>query len=100
MYLEYICKLKIREGNCTKYAIDLYYKNSKFKLWKEPCSVFKLINNDKDLIEFFKEDNMDYIIKLIKTEILKNEQNKGISKEMKIKIKNINKQFKNIKVEI
>lgn len=96
MKQQYICKLELKEGHVTKYAISLYYKLHWYQKTKSSC--LHLFRNDEELNKFISEVDMDKLMRVIKEKICKEEY--IVDKDIKLKIKDFNKQFKRIKVEV
>lgn len=96
MKQQFRCKLELKEGNVTKYAISLYYKLHWYKESKSLC--LYLFRNDEELNKFISEVNVCKLIEAIKEKICEKEY--IVDKDIKLKIKDFNKQFKRIKVEV
>ena len=94
--MTYICRLELRLGFVAKYSLDVHYKKHWHNLEKNKC--LQLFNNDEELDNFLEGLNMKNIIEMIKSELQYDEiKNK---EDIKIKISNFNKKYKNIKIKI
>ena len=92
--MTYTCRLELRYGHVAKYALYVYYKIHWYNLENSNC--LQLIRSDEELDNFLEEFNMENIIEKIKFALKDNKDNK----EIKIKMNNFNKKYKNIKIEI
>ena len=80
----------------AKYSLDVHYKKHWYNLEKSKC--LQLFCNDKELDNFLEDLSMKNIIEMIKSELQNNKTENG--EDIKIKMNNFNKKYKNIKIEI